>query len=431
MEQSRSILEITKKMEIDLNFERPQLEFNRPVFDSLNDYSHFTEVWYGGAASGKSHGVVQKVVLKALQNWKYPRKILFLRKVGSRLRDSIYEDVIIRLSEWKLLPYCKVNKTNFEITLPNGAMFLFKGMDDQEKIKSIKGLSDVVMEEATEFSQEDYDQLTLRVREKKHVKKQIYLMFNPVSKANWVYQYFFNQKQPDTIIHQSSYKDNKFVDETTKKNIERFKVTNPVWYRIYALGEFATLDKLIFPNYETKRLNINDPALQDIPSMFGLDFGYTNDPSFFIHVKVDQKEKNIYFLEEYSKTGMMNNQIADVIKEIGYAKEVITADAAEPKSIDELRRNGIERVRKSNKGKDSIIQGIQFLQQYHFVVDDRCSHVIEGLENYTWLKDKKTGEYTNKPVDMFNHWADATRYAVEEINGNGRVQAKVHRNLLF
>ncbi|WP_125769542.1 PBSX family phage terminase large subunit [Companilactobacillus furfuricola] len=418
-------------MEIDLNFERPQLEFNRPVFDSLNDYSHFTEVWYGGAASGKSHGVVQKVVLKALQNWKYPRKILFLRKVGSRLRDSIYEDVIIRLSEWKLLPYCKVNKTNFEITLPNGAMFLFKGMDDQEKIKSIKGLSDVVMEEATEFSQEDYDQLTLRVREKKHVKKQIYLMFNPVSKANWVYQYFFNQKQPDTIIHQSSYKDNKFVDETTKKNIERFKVTNPVWYRIYALGEFATLDKLIFPNYETKRLNINDPALQDIPSMFGLDFGYTNDPSFFIHVKVDQKEKNIYFLEEYSKTGMMNNQIADVIKEIGYAKEVITADAAEPKSIDELRRNGIERVRKSNKGKDSIIQGIQFLQQYHFVVDDRCSHVIEGLENYTWLKDKKTGEYTNKPVDMFNHWADATRYAVEEINGNGRVQAKVHRNLLF
>lgn len=431
MEQSRLILEITKKMEIDLNFERPQLEFNRPVFDSLNDYSHFTEVWYGGAASGKSHGVVQKVVLKALQNWKYPRKILFLRKVGSRLRDSIYEDVIIRLSEWKLLPYCKVNKTNFEITLPNGAMFLFKGMDDQEKIKSIKGLSDVVMEEATEFSQEDYDQLTLRVREKKHVKKQIYLMFNPVSKANWVYQYFFNQKQPDTIIHQSSYKDNKFVDETTKKNIERFKVTNPVWYRIYALGEFATLDKLIFPNYETKRLNINDPALQDIPSMFGLDFGYTNDPSFFIHVKVDQKEKNIYFLEEYSKTGMMNNQIADVIKEMGYAKEVITADAAEPKSIDELRRNGIERVRKSNKGKDSIIQGIQFLQQYHFIVDDRCSNVIEGLENYTWLKDKKTGEYTNKPVDMFNHWADATRYAVEEINGNGKVQVKVHRNLLF
>lgn len=430
MEQSRSILEITK-MIIDLNFEHPELEFNRPVFDYLNDYSTFTEVWYGGAASGKSHGVVQKVVLKALQEWKVPRKVLFLRKVGSRVRDSIYEDVIVRLSEWKLLPYCKINKTNFEITLPNGAMFLFKGMDDQEKIKSIKGLSDVVMEEATEFSQEDYDQLTLRVREKKHKDKQIFLMFNPVSKANWVYQYFFKHKQPDTVIHQSSYKDNRFVDETTKRNIEKFKVTNPVWYRIYALGEFATLDKLIFPNYEVRRLNGESDELRSVPSMFGLDFGYTNDPSFFIHVKVDEKNKKMYFIEEYSKTGMMNNQIADVIKSMGYSKEVITADAAEPKSIDELRRNGIERVRKSNKGKDSIIQGIQFMQQYELIVDDRCTQVIEGLENYTWQKDKKTGEYTNKPVDLYNHWADATRYAVEEINGKGKVQVKVHRNLLF
>ncbi|AKP66133.1 PBSX family phage terminase large subunit [Companilactobacillus ginsenosidimutans] len=418
-------------MTIDIKFMHPEKEFNRSVFDSLNDYEHFTEVWYGGAASGKSHGVVQKVVLKALKEWKHPRKVLFLRKVGSRLRDSIYEDVVIRLSEWKLLPYCKINKTNFEITLPNGAMFLFKGMDDQEKIKSIKGLSDVVMEEATEFSQEDYEQLTLRVRERKHSNKQIFLMFNPVSKANWVYQYFFKNKQPDTIIHQSSYKDNKFVDDQTRRNIEKFKTTNPVWYRIYALGEFATLDKLIFPNYEVRRLNSDSPELQSVPSMFGLDFGYTNDPSFFIHVKVDDKNKKMYFIEEYSKTGMMNNQIADVIKSMGYSKEVITADAAEPKSIDELRRNGIERVRKSNKGKDSIIQGIQFMQQYELIVDDRCQKVIEGLENYTWQKDKKTGEYTNKPVDLFNHWADATRYAVEEINGKGKVQAKVHRNLLF
>ncbi len=418
-------------MTIKLVFKHPEKEFNKPVFDSLNDYSNFTEVWYGGAASGKSHGVVQKVLLKALRDWKYPRKVLFLRKVGAIVRESIYEDVIVRLSEWKLLPYCKINKSNFEITLPNGSVLLFKGMDNPEKIKSIKGLSDIVMEEATEFNQEDYEQLTLRLREPKHKHRQIYMMFNPVSKANWVYQYFFKHRQPNTVIHQSSYKDNRFIDDDMKAQIEKFKTTNPAWYRIYALGEFATLDKLVFPHYQVRRLNADTPEMRALPSMFGLDFGYTNDPSFFVHVKIDQTNKVIYFMEEYSKTGMMNNQIADVIKQMGYSKEVITADPAEPKSIDELRRFGIERVRKAHKGKDSIIQGIQFMQQYNLVVDDRCANIIEGLDNYTWVKDKKTGEYSNVPVDMFNHWSDATRYAVEEINGHGKVQTKVRRNILF
>ncbi len=290
-------------------------------------------------------------------------------------------------------------------------------MDNPEKIKSIKGLSDVVMEEATEFNQEDYEQLTLRVREPKHKDRQIYLMFNPVSKANWVYKYFFELTQPDTVIHQSNYKDNRFIDARTKANIERFKLTNPAWYRIYALGEFATLDKLIYPNYEKHRLDPNSDKLKDLPDLFGLDFGYVNDPSAFIRIKVDEDNKTIYFLEEFTKQGLLNNQIADAIKSMGYMKERITADAAEKKSIDELKREGINRVRPAKKGPDSIIQGIQFLQQFKFVVDDRCFKLIEELENYTWVKDRKTGEYINKPVDMFNHVLDAVRYAVEEING--------------
>lgn len=411
---------------INLNFAHPSRVFNRPVFDSLNDYSNFTEIWYGGAASGKSHGVVQKVVLKALKNWKYPRKILFLRKVGATVKDSIFEDVIIRLSEWGLLPYCKVNKSNYEITLPNGSVFLFKGMDNPEKIKSIKGLSDVVMEEATEFTQEDYEQLTLRVREPKHKDRQIYLMFNPVSKTNWVYKYFFELTQSDTVIHQSSYKDNRFIDERTKDNIERFKLTNPAWYRIYALGEFATLDKLIYPNYEKRRLDPNNSELSDLPDLFGLDFGFINDPSAFIRLKVDEDNKTIYFIEEYTKVGMLNDEIAKVITDMGYQKEIITADVAEQKSIAEIRRDGISRIRPANKGKDSIIQGVQFLQQFKFVVDDRCFKLIEELENYTWIKDKKTGEYTNKPVDSFNHILDAVRYAVEEINGLETARIKTY-----
>ncbi|RHW46806.1 PBSX family phage terminase large subunit [Bombilactobacillus bombi] len=420
---------------INIKFPKPAHVFNRQIYDNLTDYSHFTEIWYGGASSGKSHGVVQKVVLKALQNWKYPRKILFTRKVGRSIKDSIFADVLDCLSTWKILDLCKVNKTDFTITLPNRSVFLFKGMDDPEKIKSIKGLSDVVMEEATEFNLDDYTQLTLRLREPKHKHRQIFLMFNPVSKLNWVYKQFFQEgvklNATKIAVHQSTYKDNKFLDEDNRQTIQDLERTNPAYYKIYALGDFATLDKLVFPNFETRRLNRYSKDLKRLPSMFGLDFGYVNDPSAFIHVKVDQKNKVLYAIEEYTKKGLLNNEIASVIKSMGYEKEVITADAAEQKSIEELRRDGINRIRPAKKGPDSIIQGISFLQQFKWVVDDRCVKLIEELENYTYQKDKKTGEYINKPVDSYNHVIDAIRYAVEEINGKGATKVKLSRNILF
>lgn len=258
---------------IILNFPKPAKVFNKRYFDSLYDWKNFTELHYGGASSGKSHGVVQKVVFKALQPWKHPRKVLFTRKVGRALRDSIFEDVKACLSAWNILDKCKINETDMRITLPNKAVFLFKGMDDPEKIKSIKGLSDIVMEEATDFTLEDYTQLTLRLREPKHKDRQIYLMFNPVSKLNWVYKRFFeNDADLDEVkIYQSTYTDNKFLDEANRRVIEQLKLTNPAYYRIYALGEFATLDKLVFPVYQRKRLNLKD--LAHLPSYFGLDFG--------------------------------------------------------------------------------------------------------------------------------------------------------------
>ena len=256
-----------------INIKKPDMVFNKHIYDILFDYSHFTEVHYGGASSGKSHGVVQKVIIKALQDWKKPRKVLFLRKVGTTVKDSIFEDVKTMLDYFKLLDQCKINKSEYRIELPNGALFLFKGMDDPEKIKSIKGISDVVMEEASEFNLEDYTQLTLRTREKAHKDKQIYLMFNPVSKANWVYTYFFVKQPKNTAIYHTSYKDNRFLDDLTKENIEELANRNPAYYKIYALGEFATLDKLVFPKYTTKLLNKGSPEIKDLPSYFGLDFG--------------------------------------------------------------------------------------------------------------------------------------------------------------
>lgn len=400
---------------VTLEFPKPERVFNKQIFNNLTDYDSRIDLWYGGAASGKSHGVVQKVVVKALQSWSYPRRVLVLRKVSRTIKDSIFQDFLERLADWEILDYCKVNNTDKRITLPNGAEFLFKGLDNPEKIKSIKGVSDIVMEEATEFTLDDFTQLNLRLREKKHDKKQIFIMFNPVSKVNWVYKTFFERKFEGAKIHLSTYMDNRFIDEKTRETIERLSETNAAHYKIYALGEFATLDKLIFPKYEKRLLNPHSPDMKKLPSYFGLDFGFTNDPSVFVHVKVDKLNKVLYFMECYAKQGMLNDEIAQVIKSMGYGKELIIADAAEKKSIAEIRRLGVNRIVAAKKGPDSVMFGLNFMQQFKLVIDERATKMIEELDNYTWVRDKKTGEYINKPIDDFNHVIDATRYAIERL----------------
>ena len=398
-------------MTIKLNI-NPSKVFNRHIYDHLFDYDTFTEVHYGGASSGKSHGVFQKIVIKALKDWKKPRKILVLRKVGATVRDSVFADVQATLSYFGILNMCKINMSAFRIELPNGAEFIFKGMDNPEKIKSIKGISDVVMEEASEFTLDDYTQLTLRLRDKAHKQKQIYLMFNPVSKANWVYNAFFVKKPKNTVVYQTTYKDNRFLDALTRENIEELANRNEAYYKIYALGEFATLDKLVFPKYTKALLNKDD--LRQITSYFGLDYGFINDPSAFMHVKIDDDRKKLYVVEEYVKKGLTNDKIAESITALGYAKEQIRADSAEKKSNQELRNLGIGRVIDVKKGAGSVMQGIQYLLQYEWIVDERCVKTIEELENYTWKKDKATNEYINEPVDSYNHCLDAIRYAIQD-----------------
>lgn len=398
-------------MTIKLNI-NPSKVFNRHIYDHLFDYDTFTEVHYGGASSGKSHGVFQKIVIKALKDWKKSRKILVLRKVGATVRDSVFADVQATLSYFGILNMCKINMSAFRIELPNGAEFIFKGMDNPEKIKSIKGISDVVMEEASEFTLDDYTQLTLRLRDKAHKQKQIYLMFNPVSKANWVYNAFFVKKPKNTVVYQTTYKDNRFLDAVTRENIEELANRNEAYYKIYALGEFATLDKLVFPKYTKVLLNKDD--LRQITSYFGLDYGFINDPSAFMHVKIDDDRKRLYVVEEYVKKGLTNDKIAESITALGYAKEQIRSDSAEKKSNQELRNLGIGRVIDVKKGAGSVMQGIQYLLQYEWIVDERCVKTIEELENYTWKKDKATNEYINEPVDSYNHCLDAIRYAIQD-----------------
>lgn len=348
---------------------------------------------------------------------KYPnRKCLVVRKVNNTLRDSCFALVKSILSDWQLYDQCKVNKTDLTIELPNGSHFIFKGMDDPEKIKSIANIDDIVVEECTEIDEFDFDQLSLRLRSR-NPYNQVHCMFNPVSKENWVYKRWFKEgatyNKDNTVILHTTYKDNKFLPKEYIDNLLDMERTNPAYYRIYALGEFATLDKLIYTNWDTKDFDYREVlrSVKDSKAIFSLDFGFTNDPTAFVCSILDEINKKIWIFDGFEEKGLLNDEIAKKIIKMGYRKEVITCDSAEPKSIEELKRNGLDRVRGAVKGKDSIINGINLLQQYEIIILPSLTWIIEEFKNYTWKKGKD-GEYINVPIDKYNHSLDSLRYGI-------------------
>lgn len=339
------------------------------------------------------------------------RKILVIRKYAVTLKDSVFQLVVDMLKKWGIYPYVEINKSTFTITLPNGSIFLFKGMDDSEKIKSIVDVTDIWCEEATELQEDEYTQLDLRLRALAG-DLQLIASFNPVSKVNYVYRKWFgeNAVRENTMVLHTTYKHNRFLPEAYIKALEEKQRTNPNYYKIYALGEFTTLDKLVFYNWRVEAFNHKEIKGQ---LMVGLDFGFVNDTSALVASIMDEPNKRIYIFREYGEIGKTNQELAAVIKAMGFSKSVIIADSAEQKSIEEIKREGIIKIKKSDKGKDSVMHGIQKLQNYELIVHPSCEGIITEFENYSWQKDKATGLYVNKPVDMWNHYIDALRYSLQ------------------
>lgn len=390
--------------------------FNDVYLSSLDDYSKRYEVYYGGAGSGKSVFVAQKLVKKALTD---RRKILVLRKVDKTTKNSIFQLLLDTLTDWKIIDKCKINRTDFTITLPNGSVFLCCGLQDPERIKSITGLTDAWLEEATEFNQEDFNQIDLRIRHPEAKGQQIILSFNPVSKVNWCYKLFFKEaadaamtdfRAQCKILH-TNYLDNKFLPQSYIDSLLLLKATNLDYYKIYALGEFGSLSKLVFNNWKVEEFDCTQ-VHGDL--CVGLDFGFIADPTALVASIVDDENKKIYVFNAKSRKGLLNNEIAEMIKAEGFAKSSIIADSAEQKSIEEIKREGISRIKPATKGQGSILQGIQKLQQYQIIVHPSgAAALIEELKNYCWEKDKKTNEYINKPIDKYNHCIDALRYSLQ------------------
>ena len=289
-------------------------------------------------------------------------------------------------------------------------------MDDSEKIKSITDITDIWCEEATELQLDEYTQLDLRLRALT-TGLQLFCSFNPVSKENWVYKKWFDEKavydKENTVILKTTYKHNKFLPQSYIDALEEKINSNPQYYKVYALGEFATLDGLVITNWREQEFNPMELAAAGLEHRAGIDLGWI-DKTAIIDSLYDRENRIIYVFNEFYKSGCQLSEIADAIGEMNLKKTKIYVDSSEPRSIQFLKNEGINAVG-CTKGKDSVKAGLMFLQDNLIIVHPSCRNFITELENFSYIKSKQTGEWTEDTTHEWSHAIDACRYAYSDI----------------
>lgn len=374
---------------------------------------------------------------------KYPgANTLVIRKTFRTLKDSCFTELKWAIHRLGVDAHWDVKESPLEMTyIPTGQKIYFRGLDDPLKVTSITvdvgSLCWMWIEEAYEIMKEsDFDMLdeSIRGSVEDDLFKQITLTFNPWNEHHWMKHRFFDdyigtdaegkpkykpRENPlsadgEILALTTNYKCNEWLDAADLKVFERMKQQNPRRYQVAGLGNWGIVEGLIFENWEEKAFDLEDiKRIPGIKSAFGLDFGYTNDPSALWCGMVDLKSKTIYVFDEMYQTGLVNSAIFRNIMDMGFVKEKITADSAEPKSIAELRDLGLSHIKGARKGKDSVNNGIQYVQDFHIIVHPRCVNFLTEISNYTWNTDK-FGKKLNVPIDDFNHLMDAMRYALED-----------------
>lgn len=388
----------------------------------------------GGKASKKSSTTALWYIYHLM---KYPdANLLVVRAVHRTHADSTYAQLRWAIRRLGVEHLWRAGKEPLELTYtPTGQRILFRGMDNVEKLASTtveKGyLCWVWIEEAYEIGLEaDFDKLDLSVPRgelPKPLFKQTTLTFNPWDENHWLKSRFFDRPDPNVYAITTDYRCNEFLDSTDKALYERMRESNPRRYAVAGLGEWGHSEGLVFENWSVEEFSLGELHREGLRHVFGLDYGYTNDPTAFIAAAVEEAAKRIYLYDEHYQRRMLNEDIAAMICAKGYQKERIRADAAEPKSNEDLRRLGICRLQAANKGRDSVLSGISRLQEYRLVVHPRCVHTAAELRSYVWQADGRDGVYRNLPCDKDNHLMDALRYAMEDVPRPPAQQGKVTR----
>lgn len=383
----------------------------------------------GSRASKKSKTTALRIIYNMM---KYDKSnTLVVRKTYRTLKDSCFTDLKWATRRLEVEHLWGFKYSPLEATyLPTGQKILFRGLDDPLKITSITVdygfLCWVWLEEAYEItSEKDFDTLDESIRGElpPYLWKQWMITFNPWNEHHWLKKRFFDAKDdPDILAITTNYTCNEWLDEADLRLFKNMKEKNPRRYQVAGLGNWGIVDGLVYENWKEEEFTLDQVINCD--SVNGIDFGYTNDPAAVFIGFIDTENKKLYVWDEIYKKGLSNKKLYEEIENSHYQKKSFTADCAEPKSIDELRGYGL-RVEKSQKGKDSITHGIQYIQDFEIIIHPRCVNFITEIGNYTWDEDR-LGNKINRPIDDFNHLMDAMRYAVEKYTF-GRVKLRTFK----
>lgn len=373
----------------------------------------------GSRASKKSKTTALWYIVNMMA---YPgANTLVIRKTFRTLKDSCFTELKWAVHRLKVDTWWEFKESPLEATYtPTGQKIYFRGLDDPLKVTSITVdvgcLCWAWLEEAYEvMDEDDFNVLDESIRGEcpPPLFKQWTITFNPWNEHHWLKKRFFDNPDDETLAMTTNYMCNEWLDASDIRLFEDMKQRNPRRYAVAGLGGWGVSDGLVYEHWREEAFDLDAVRqLPDAVSAFGLDFGYTNDPTALFCGLLDVEHKKLYVFDEMYQKGMSNRRIAETVQGMGYGKESITADSAEPKSIDELKSMGL-RVKAAQKGKDSVQNGIQWVQDLEIIIHPRCVHFLTEISNYTWDRDK-FGNKLNVPIDDFNHLMDAMRYALEK-----------------
>ena len=371
---------------------------------------------------------------------KYPEaNTLVVRKTYRTLKDSCYTELKWAAKRLHVAHLWDFKESPLEAKyIPTGQKIYFRGLDDPLKVTSVTVEVGVLcwlwIEEAYEItSEDDFDTLaeSLMGDCPDDLWKQITLTFNPWSDRTWIKRRFFDEivgrdpegkaiyserKSPisedgETLAITTNYLCNEWLSDSDRKEFDRMKRERPRRYNVAGLGNWGIVDGLVYENWKEQNFTL-EQLPKDAQSAFGLDFGYTNDPTALFCGFLSLSERRVYVWDELYKKGLSNRAIFNEIRQMGYTKERITGDSAEPKSIDELKGMGL-RITGAKKGRDSIKNGIQWIQDLEIIIHPRCVNFLMEISTYQWKKDK-FDKKLNEPEDDNNHLMDAMRYGLEK-----------------
>ena len=358
---------------------------------------------------------------------RYPTaNLLVVRKVFRTLKDSCWADLKWAVRRLGVEGAWKFRVSPLEaVYLKTGQTIFFRGLDDPMKINSISvpvgQLCWLWVEEAFEIAREaDLDMLDEAIRGETApgLFKQLTLTFNPWDERHWLKGRFFDPPPSSDVLAMTvTFESNEFLDQRDLDFFAEVKRRNPRRYQVVGLGEWGVHEGLIFENWRQESFDRREVLGRDgVLPVFGLDFGFTNDPTAFFCGAVDQKGRVLYVWGEVYERGLSNAAIFRRVSELGIGREVIRADSAEPKSIEELRRLGLSKIRGVKKGPDSVRFGIHALQEYEIVVHPRCVNFLREISAYVWERDGETGDGVNRPGGRCeDHLMDAMRYGMEGV----------------